>query len=95
MWCAATSACGVCAYMCIMECKTNEQNQIAQKPVHSIATLGGKTDTKINSVRINHIQNFNTSRGHLCILSRKYFLIASLDREKSENHSVIHFMHLY
>ena len=42
MWCAATSASGVCAYMCIMECKTNEQNQIAYNPVHSIATLGGK-----------------------------------------------------
>ena len=40
-------------YIYIMECETNEQIQVAYKLVHSIATLGGKTDTKINSVRIN------------------------------------------
>ena len=30
-------------------------------------------------------RNSNTLRGHLCILSQKYFPIASVDREKSEN----------
>ena len=30
--------------------------------------------------------------GHQCILSRKYFPIASLDRDKSENHNDICFM---
>ena len=34
----------------------------------------------------------NTLRGHLCILSQKYFPIASVDREKSENHNDIYFM---
>ena len=39
-------------------------------------------------------RNSNTSRGHLCILSQKYFPIASVDREKSENHYInIYFMH--
>ena len=39
-----------------------------------------------------HIQKFQSSRGHLCILSRKYFPIAAVDREKSENHNHIYFM---
>ena len=30
--------------------------------------------------------------GHQCILSRKYFPIASMDRDKSENHNDIYFM---
>ena len=34
----------------------------------------------------------NTSREHLCILSRKYFSITSVDREKSENQNDIYFM---
>ena len=34
----------------------------------------------------------NTSRGHQCILSRKYFPITLVDREKSENHNDIYFM---
>ena len=37
-------------------------------------------------------RNSNTSRGHQCILSPKYFPIASLDKEKSDNHNDIHFM---
>ena len=37
-------------------------------------------------------RNSNTLRGHLCIESRKYFLIASVDREKSEDYSDIYFM---
>ena len=38
------------------------------------------------------IQKFQSSRGHLCILSQKYFPIASVDREKLENHNYIYFM---
>ena len=34
----------------------------------------------------------NTSREHRCILSRKYFPIASVDREKSEYHNDICFV---
>ena len=35
----------------------------------------------------------NTSRGHLCILSQNiYFPIASVVRDKSENHNDIYFM---
>ena len=37
-------------------------------------------------------RNSNTSRGHHCILSRKYFSIASLDREKLENHNDLYSM---
>ena len=36
-------------------------------------------------------RNSNTSRA-LCILSQKYFPIASVDREKSKNHNNIYFM---
>ena len=41
---------------------------------------------------IFYIQKFQTSRGHLCILSRIYFPIASLVREKSENYNDIYNM---
>ena len=39
--------------------------------------------------------NSNTSTGHPCILSRKYFPIASLDREQLENHNYIYLWHLH
>ena len=43
-------------------------------------------------VIITHIQKFQyIERGHLGILSRKYFPITSVDREKSEDHNVMAF----
>ena len=40
----------------------------------------------------NISRNSNTLKGHQCILSRNYFPITSVDREKLENHNDIYFM---
>ena len=46
--------------------------------------------TQFGEIIITRISN--TSRGHLCILSRKYFPITLVDREKSGDHNEIYFM---
>ena len=66
-------------------CLRTDLEAIAWKDVTTGADL-----TCLISVSIP--RNSNTWRVHLCILSRKYFPIASVDREKSQDHNDIYFM---
>ena len=51
----------------------------------TIVKVGDSIEEVYNNVAISRISN--TSRGHLCILSRKYFPIAS-DSVDRENHNI-------
>ena len=73
------------------------QRYVAFNSVHCTRTCSMRPDHSFNVhgamyVRLQILIS-NTSREHRCILSRKYFPIASVDREKSEYHNVLWHLH--